>query len=137
MKEHGFVRPVALLGTVALLIAIVLSFNRVLAAPPSVSLEQCRNGTVDSPNACEDIGAGSGWVAGNAGGSQAHLREGYSIPYRLIATDLPAATTIEIVVGYNIKHSDKSALDFRTHYERFEPHAQFGRNGRVLRRLVQ
>ena len=91
--------------------------------PPAITLEQCRNGTVGDTNACADLGAGTGWGTANVGGSQAHLAEGLSIPYRAVLDNLPTdGTVITLVLGYDIKHSSAHALDFLTHYDRLEPH---------------
>jgi hypothetical protein len=100
-----------------------------IAANPGASLEQCRNGEADDPNDCEELGSGTGWVSGNAGASTAHLREGYSIPYRAIMTNVPTSggdEDVTLTLGYDIKHSGAHAIDFLTHYDRYEPHAQFG-----------
>src|SRR5262245_51294723 len=48
----------------------------------SADLWQARNGTPDSPNDPVD------WVKGNVGASHSHYIEGYSIPYRIVITDL-------------------------------------------------
>jgi hypothetical protein len=84
------------------LLAMMLPVSTVVAAPPGISLEQCRNGSAASPNDCEALGSGTGWVSGNVGASQGHLLEGYSIPYRAVMTNLPLGTTIEMVLGYDI-----------------------------------
>ena len=96
------------------------------ASNASVSLEQCRNGAAASPNDCLELGGGTGWVNGNAGTTQAHYVEGYSIPYRAILANLPIGTPITLELGYNIKHSDKNAIDYLTHYNRLAPHTPFG-----------
>jgi len=83
-------------------------------APSQIDLDQCRNGPAGSPDDCKDLGGGDGWVNGNAGASQAHYVEGYSIPYRAVMTDIPTGTSITVVLGYDIKHSGKHALDFLT-----------------------
>src|SRR3989338_256273 len=95
-------------------------------APAAIDLEQCRNGAAGSPNACEELGGSSGWVAGNVGASQGHYLEGHSIPYRAVLTNLPTSTTITLTLGYDIKHSGAHAIDYLTSYERLDPHAQFG-----------
>jgi hypothetical protein len=124
-------RGIATYQFVALLIAALVAFigwrTVVIAAPsnPGISLEQCRNGAADTPNDCEVLGGGVGWVNGNAGASQAHFREGYSIPYRAIATNVPAGP-VTLTLGYDITHGGGHAIDFLTHYDRLEPHAQFG-----------
>ncbi|MDP3954237.1 MAG: hypothetical protein Q8Q06_02370 [bacterium] len=94
-------------------------------APPAVSLEQCRNGAVGTPNNCEDLGGGSGWVSGNVGASQGHYLEGHSIPYRAVLTNLPVNTPITLTLGYDIKHSGAHAIDYLTHFDRLDPHTQF------------
>lgn len=83
-----------------------------LFAPPSANLDQVRNGSAASP-----ISPGN-WVNGNAGSSQAHYAEGYSIPYRTVMTDLPLNTSITLTLGYDIKHSNKHAIDYLTQFER-------------------
>ncbi len=123
----GMKRGSLLLLSITSLIALNLTFaSAVLAAPPATDLEQCRNGTAAAPNPCEELGGGSGWVTGNVGSSQAHLVEGYSIPYRAVLTDLQVGTPVTIVLGYDIKHSNKHAIDYITHYDRLEPHSPFG-----------
>jgi hypothetical protein len=96
-----------------------------LAAPPKISLEQCRNGSATSPNDCLSLGGSAGWVNGNAGASNAHFVEGHSIPYRALITDGPLGSN-DVTLGYDIKHSGTNAIDFLTHYDRLEPHNQFG-----------
>ncbi|HET6745458.1 MAG TPA: hypothetical protein VFH90_06365 [Candidatus Limnocylindria bacterium] len=117
-------RWTALLAAVSLLIG--LTTTTVLAAPPGISLEQCRNGSAASPNDCEDLGGSAGWVNGNVGASQGHLLEGYSIPYRALMNNLPANTNITVTLGYDITHSGAHAIDYLTHYDRLEPHGFFG-----------
>ena len=95
-------------------------------AGPTADLDQCRNGSAASPNNCLDLGGGTGWVNGNVGSSGAHLLESYSIPYRVVMKNLPLNTSITLTLGYDIKHSDKHAIDYLTHYNRLEPHFQFG-----------
>ncbi len=94
--------------------------------PASGDLQQCRNGSATSPNNCLDLGSGQGWVSGNAGGSNSHYVEGFSIPYREILTNLPTGTSITLTLGYDITHSSKHAIDFLTHYNRLQPHSPFG-----------
>ena len=93
---------------------------------PSASLEQCRNGAAGSPNNCLSLGGSVGWVNGNAGSSNSHYVEGFSIPYRAILEDLPINTPITITLEYDIKHSGAHAIDFLTSYDRLQPHSPFG-----------
>ncbi|HYV30465.1 MAG TPA: hypothetical protein VEO53_05075, partial [Candidatus Binatia bacterium] len=51
-------------------------------AAASADLWQGRNGAADAPTSPVD------WVKGNVGPSHSHFVEGYSIPYRLVLTDL-------------------------------------------------
>src|SRR2546426_6298564 len=95
-------------------------------APPKANLDQCRNGPASAPQDCIDASGPLGWENGDANATQAHLLEGYSIPYRVVMTDLPTATTITLDIGYDIKQMDKHALDYLTHYQRLEPHTFFG-----------
>ncbi len=81
-------------------------------APPAVSLEQMRNGAAGSP------ASPINWVNGNAGASNSHLTEKWSQAYRAVFTDLTAGDTIEFVVGYDITHSGKHAIDYLTYYDR-------------------
>lgn len=81
-------------------------------APPKANLDQVRNGPATAPVSPGD------WVNGNAGPSNAHYIEGYSIPYRCVMTDLPTGTPITLTLGYDIKHGGKHALDYLTYYDR-------------------
>src|SRR3989344_1881358 len=103
-----------------------------LAAPASADLDQCRNGTSASPSNWLDSNlVTGGWVNGNAGSSNAHYIEGYSIPYRLVLTNLSSgAHTVKI--EWDIKHSGKHAIDFITHYNRLEPHSIFGHSAETI-----
>ena len=83
---------------------------------PSASLEQARNGSVDSPR--NPIH----WVNGNAGHSNAHYRENHSIPYRVVMHNLPVGEEIWIEIEYDTKHSNRHAIDFLTHYDHLYPH---------------
>jgi prealbumin domain-containing protein len=120
-------RFAATIATVVLLVGL-LPVQGVLAAPPGVSIEQCRNGSAASPNPCPAPGGGgSGWVSGNVGASQAHLLEGYSIPYRAVLTNLPTnGTVITLVLGYDIRNSGANAIDYLASYNRLLPHGVFG-----------
>ena len=57
--------------------------------------------------------------------SQAHLLEGYSIPYRAVLTSLPIGTTITLVLGYDIKNGGANAIDYLASYNRLLPHGVF------------
>ncbi|MBI5037148.1 MAG: DUF11 domain-containing protein [Candidatus Kerfeldbacteria bacterium] len=93
-----------------------LFFNAPMAraAQAAANLDQCRNGSAASHQNCID----STWVNGNAGEANSHYVEGESIPYRAVLTGLPTATPITITFGYDIKHSDRHAIDYLTQYDR-------------------
>ncbi len=116
---HLFTRTSLLI--VALLCTCLLAAGGAWAQNPAANLDQYRNGAANSP-----INTGSNWVNGNAGVQNSHYVEGMSVPYRLVMTNLPTATTINLTIGYDIKHSDKHALDFLTYFNRLEPHVPFG-----------
>jgi hypothetical protein len=89
----------------------------VLASNASASLEQVRNGSGSSATTPTPV-----WQNGNVNGNQAHMLEGYSEPYRAIITNAPINVPIRLVIGYNVKHSGKNAIDYLTHYQRLELH---------------
>jgi hypothetical protein len=108
-----------LLISVTLLLG--MTATAVLAAPPKIVLDQCRNGAASTPNDCLQLGGSTGWVNGNVGAQQGHLLEGWSIPYRVRITDAATDVSTTIDIGYDIKHSGKHAIDFLTHYSRLDP----------------
>ncbi|MFC1662706.1 SpaA isopeptide-forming pilin-related protein, partial [Patescibacteria group bacterium] len=130
LRGLNIVAQVALVIQMSYLGVIFAAPGTAQAAPtanPAANLDQCRNGNSSSPNDCLDLGGGTGWVNGNAGASQAHYVEGYSIPYRAILTDLPTdGTAVTLTLGYDIKHSGAHAIDYLTSYDRLEPHDGFG-----------
>ncbi len=122
-KRYRFVWRGALLSGVVL--CGVLAIRSAVLAGPTVGaadLDQIRNGKFNDPN------QPAHWVNGNAGFQNAHYLEGHSIGYRAKLTDVPTGVQITIVLGYDIKHSGKHALDFLTHYQRLEPHDGFATN---------
>ena len=63
-------------------------------APPSIDLDHCQNGAVNDPSTCGDPAGPTGWGDGDAGPSNSHYVEGWSIPYRAVVQNinsLPAA----------------------------------------------
>ena len=125
---------------IPLILALMGSINLLAQSPPysarlsgfntaSANLDQARNGASDAPRSPVD------WVNGNAGASNAHYIEGFSIPYRLIMRNLPTSSQIvsaggadgkiHIILEYDIRNSDKHAMDYLTGYQRLEPHTQF------------
>lgn len=87
-------------------------------ANPAYDLDQCRNGAVeDATNPdCIDTGTGaSGWVNGNAGNSNSHWQEAQFIAYRLRFSNLTNGSHT-VVLQYDIRHSDKMAIDYLGSY---------------------
>ena len=84
-----------------------------LPAPLKASgnLDQVRNGTAASPIDPPD------WVNGNAGASNAHYREGESIPYRLRLDGLSIGSHT-VVIEWDTRHSSVNAIDYITYYDR-------------------
>ena len=86
----------------------------------AANLDQVRNGGSGSPT---NPGA---WVNGNLNSTQSHYTEGQSAPYRVIMTGMPANTLVTLELEYDVKHSGRHALDYLTHYDRLQPHVQYG-----------
>jgi hypothetical protein len=84
---------------------------------PAGNLDQVRNGAAASPLIPVD------WVNGNAGASNAHYKEGQSIPYRLVLTNLPTGPTNvnSAKIEWDISHSSKNAIDYITSVVRTPP----------------
>jgi hypothetical protein len=84
----------------------------------SGNLDQVRNGGVGCdttvPNSCIDP---PDWVNGNAGASNAHYREGESIPYRLRLDNLSVGQHT-VVIEWDTRHSGVNAIDYITYYDR-------------------
>jgi hypothetical protein len=77
----------------------------------SGNLDQVRNGTAAAPIDPPD------WVNGNAGASNAHYREGESIPYRLYLTGLSVGAHT-VFIEWDTRHSSVNAIDYITYYDR-------------------
>lgn len=87
-----------------------------------VNLDQIRNGSAASPV------SPANWVNGNAGASNAHYVEGYSIAYRAVFTGLSLGPH-SFRFNYDITKSDKHAIDFVTNFNRLTPHSPFTHAG--------
>ena len=92
-------------------IALLTMCGAAATAAPGVNLDQGKNGEAVSPISPVQ------WANGNLNSSQSHYLEGYSIPYRLIMTDLPTdGTEIVLTMAYDVTHGGRHAIDFLTHY---------------------
>jgi hypothetical protein len=101
---------------VSMVLIALLTIGMIGNAAPSASLDQCRNGAAGTPENC----TGSAWVNGNLGAQQAHLAEGYSIPYRARLLQLPPNTEVSLIIGFDIKTSAKNAIDYITYFDRLD-----------------
>src|SRR5688572_32417203 len=82
-------------------------------------LEQASNGTSDAPISAVE------WVTTAITAQRGHFVEASSVPYRLVfETLLPGAH--RIVIAWDTKTSGRHATDYLTHYNRLQPHNQFG-----------
>src|SRR6478672_9914609 len=79
----------------------------------AVNLDQIRNG----PLGVYSTTPTADWVNGNAGPSNAHFAEGYSIPYRASVTGLigNSQTVHHLQIMWDTKHSGGHAIDYITH----------------------
>lgn len=96
----------------------------------AANLDQVRNGPASAPT------SPGAWVNGNVNASQAHMVEGYSVPYRMTVTGLSAGAH-QLDIGYNTRVSGKNAIDYLTSFNRLEPHiTQFGHAAELLDPLL-
>src|SRR6266550_5091386 len=88
------------------------------AANPAANIDQCRNGQITAPVQC----ANDAWVNGNLGEQNSHYREGDSVPFRTVLTDLNASAgnTHTLVIQYDTLQSGTHAYDYLTTYNRTE-----------------
>lgn len=113
-KTLNAVVGVVTILNVSLIGALIPQFSNAGSPPPSVDLDQCRNGSAASHQDCID----GNWGNGNAGSSNSHYVEGESIPYRIVMENLPTSGPITLVLGYDNNNSSKHAIDYLTQYDR-------------------
>ncbi|WP_035678250.1 T9SS type A sorting domain-containing protein [Flavobacterium limnosediminis] len=96
---------------------------------PAYNLDQIRNGSAASPT------SPAAWVNGNANATQAHYSEGWSIPYRVILTDLVLGSNY-IDIEWDTRDNSKHAIDFITSYNNIDnpngSHLGFGHTAEVI-----
>ncbi len=109
--------PLAFLATAGLFVALHSSGT---AAAQAANLDQCRNGGVATPQTFTQC-TGAAWVNGNAGASNSHYREGESITYRAAVTGLNSGDKVVLILGYDVIHSHKYAIDYLTDLNRWQP----------------
>lgn len=88
-------------------------------AAGSADLMQARNGTRSFPTDPVE------WVKGNAGKANSHYVEGYSIAYRVVISGASAGPH-SLLLEWDTRQFGKHAIDYLTHYNRLQPHTQFG-----------
>ncbi|HNW77227.1 MAG TPA: hypothetical protein PKJ28_10120, partial [Bacteroidales bacterium] len=101
-----------------------------LDAPAAANLDQARNGPYAAPLSPVH------WVNGNVNQSQAHMVEGYSIPYRIVMTDMPIGQTVDLILEYDTRHSGANALDFLTGYDNLDPHNVWGHSAEIVNPVI-
>jgi uncharacterized repeat protein (TIGR01451 family) len=91
------------------------------AANPAANIDQCRNGQITAPVQCID----NAWQNGNLGPENSHYREGDSVPFRAVLTNLDASAgnTHTLVIQYDTLQSGKHAYDYLTSFNATETNA--------------
>ena len=109
---YSFYKPIMVFAIVFFGFSTQLAY----AQQPAANLDQVRNGAANSIN---DPGE---WVNGNLGEQTSHYAESMSVPYRAVLTNMPATTEVTLTLEYDVKHSDRHAIDYLTSYDRIQPH---------------
>src|SRR3954453_8850324 len=89
------------------------------AANPAANIDQCRNGQITAPVQCID----SAWENGNLGPENSHYREGDSVPFRAIMTNLDTSITHTLVIQYDTLQQGTHAYDYLTSFDATEKNA--------------
>src|SRR3954469_25862452 len=92
-----------LAATLCLLAVAMAAPMLARAANPAANIDQCRNGSIDAPVQCIN----NAWQNGNLGPENSHYREGDSVPFRAILTNLDtsAGNTHTLVIQYDTLQS--------------------------------
>jgi len=100
---------------------VLCSFLGVSSATAQVgtSLEQASNGTPEAPISAVD------WVSTAITPQRGHYVENSSVPYRLVFNTLLQGPH-RVVIAWDTKTNGRHATDYLTHYNRLQPHNQFG-----------
>src|SRR5207248_3076617 len=111
-----------MLAATFFLLAIVMAAPMLArAANPAANIDQCRNGQIPAPVQCID----NAWQNGNLGSENSHYREGDSVPFRAVLTNLDtsAGNTHTLVIQYDTLQSGKHAYDYLTSFNATETNA--------------
>jgi len=106
-------------------ISSITGLTQIANAENSANIDQCANGPLDNPQEQNSCDISNSWVNGNLNQNNAHWTEGESNVYRLHLSDLesnnPEFTGFHnVVIGYDITHSDKHGIDYLTSFNRTE-----------------
>ncbi|MCH7758564.1 MAG: hypothetical protein IIA19_08875, partial [Thaumarchaeota archaeon] len=106
-------------------ISSITGLAQIANAESSANIDQCANGPLEDPQKQNSCDISDSWVNGNLNQNNAHWREGESNVYRLHLTNLENNTLSapgfhNIVIGYDITHSDKHGIDYLTSFNRTE-----------------
>ncbi len=112
--KHAFVASL-FVGTQLLL---PIGLMGVAHAAAAATIEQCRNGSIASPDLCNDSPNNLGWVTGQAGASDSHWREGDSLPYRILFNGLSTSSPHSVTIQWATLQGGKHALDYLTSFNR-------------------
>jgi len=102
-----------------------IGLAQIANAESSANIDQCANGPLEDPQKQNSCDISDSWVNGNLNQNIAHWREGESNVYRLHLTNLENNTLStpgfhNVVIGYDITHSDKHGIDYLTSFNRTE-----------------
>jgi hypothetical protein len=117
--DHSFIRKrwnsIAAIPVYQQVFFLTFMFFSVNAFGQAANLDQIRNGSLG----VYPVTPTADWVNGNAGPSNAHFAEGYSIPYRTKVDGLVGtpATVHHLIIEWDTKHGNGHALDYITHYQ--------------------
>lgn len=123
-------KPIYLLPSALLTLILLFSFKQnSFSQTAAGNLDQIRNGSATSPN------NPGNWVNGNANAVQAHYSEGWSIPYRMIITDLVNGSH-DLIIEWDTKDNGKHAIDYITSYNNLDypvdSHLGFGHTAELI-----
>jgi hypothetical protein len=90
---------------------------------PSADLDQCRNGSIAAPDLCNDTTSPLGWQNGDSQATQAHWREGDSLPYRMLFDNLDTSSSHSVTIQWDTTKGSKHAIDYLTTFNRTETSA--------------
>jgi hypothetical protein len=113
---------ISLLVLFVISVSLITGLSQMAFADGSANIDQCANGPHDGPENSCDIS--DSWVNGNLNENRAHWTEGESNVYRLHLTNLDNESSTNgfhnVVIGYDVTHSDKHGIDYLTSFNRSE-----------------